>query len=266
MHMAAGPVHAQGSIRRAQPSCQLTMKIQVHNWPLAVQQLLLPARCILCGDRAYGRTLDLCHACEMELPLNTTACQLCAQPLQSDLPSNVPCGACVKRRPRFDAAHCVFRFAYPIDHMVRALKYRDAPQYGRVMGALLAASCVQRMSIARPTMIVPVPLSERRFRERGYNQSMEIARWLHRPLGVPVRRDVLKRARHTDEQTRLSAKERRRNVRNAFAVMCPVRNERIVVLDDVITTASTVNEIARSLRKAGAAYIEVWAAARAVVS
>lgn len=242
------------------------MKFQVHNWPNSVQRILLPARCILCGARASGRAIDLCEACEAELPVNSRACPLCAQPLQADLPADVACGACTMRRPRLDAVHCAFRFAYPIDHMVRALKYRNAPQYGRVMGALLAASCASRLTASRPTMIVPVPLSERRFRERGYNQSMELARWLQRPLGVSVRRDVLKRARHTDEQTQLSARQRRGNVRNAFAVLQPVHGARIVILDDVITTASTVNEIARTLRKAGAAHIEVWAVARAVIS
>jgi ComF family protein len=259
-------VHARGQYSTGSQGCQLTMKIQVHNWPRVVQQVILPARCVLCGDRAFGCEIDLCEPCEAELPINRLACPFCAQPLQNELSAEVACGSCARRRPRFDAAYCAFRFAYPIDHMVRALKYRDAPQYGRVMGALLAASCISRLAICRPTMIVPVPLSERRFRERGYNQSTEIARRLERPLNVSVRRDVVKRARHTDEQTQLSAKERRRNVRNAFMVMRPVRDERIVVVDDVITTASTVNEIARSLRKAGAAYIEVWAAARAVIS
>jgi ComF family protein len=110
---------------------------------------------------------------------------------------------------------------------------------------------------------VPVPLADQRFRERGFNQAIEIGRELELQLSIPLRCDVVARIRDTREQAGLDRKGRRKNVRNAFKVLRPMDAQRIAILDDVVTTGSTVNELARVLRKAGAEHIEVWAVARA---
>ena len=239
--------------------CQPQMMRQVYNWLSVAQAVVLPYRCILCGCRAEGRLLDLCAECERELPFNSNACPRCAQPV-IEMP-DATCGACVRKLPRYTSAYTLFRYSYPVDHMIRAFKYRNDLAQGRVLGSLLA----RERSIFASTMdmLLPVPLSERRYAERGYNQARELGRWLQRELQVPLRCNVLLRTPHTEEQARLGQRERRRNVRGAFTVMQPVKGARIALLDDVITTGCTVNEAARVLRKAGASEVHVWAVARA---
>ncbi len=206
--------------------------------------------------------MDLCAACEAELPQNLAACLRCAVPLEF-AGGQLTCGACVRRPPRFDAAYCPFGYAYPVDHMVRAVKYHGALAYARVLGELLATrlSAVQRPRL--PELLLPVPLAAGRFRERGYNQAIELGRYLERELEVPMRADVLLRTRETREQAGLPRLERRTNIRGAFALRRGITASHVALIDDVITTGSTVNELARVLKANGVRRVEVWAVARA---
>jgi ComF family protein len=223
--------------------------------------VLLPPRCALCGAAGQVPALDLCAACERELPANQAACARCAMPLQ--LPeAAMLCGACLRRLPRFDAAFCGWRYAYPIDYMVRALKYHGTVAHARILGDRLAASLRAQPPPCWPEVLLPVPLAPRRFRQRGYNQAIELGRWLERRLGIPMRTDVLVRTRETREQAGLPRRERRKNLRGAFAVR-ELQAAHVALIDDVITTGSTVNELAKSLKAQGVARVEVWAVARA---
>lgn len=236
---------------------------RVYNWLSLAQAVILPYRCILCRCRT-GRLMDLCADCEQELPLNLNACPRCAQPV-GEIGDGV-CGACLKKTPRYTTAYTPFRYSYPVDHMIRALKYGNDLAQARVLGALLARGCAGLATTGLIDMILPVPLSHYRYVQRGYNQARELGRWLQRELQVPLRCDVLSRTRHTEEQARLPRRERRRNVRGAFSVTSAVQGARIALLDDVITTGYTANEAARTLRKAGASEVHLWAVARASMS
>lgn len=232
-----------------------------------VQAVLWPPTCVLCGDPGQPPLFDLCAPCEAELPINSPACSVCAQPLQGDCAGtaagSLRCGACLRRPQRFDSAFCPLRYAYPVDHLVRGLKYHGRVAQGRVLSELLA----RRIEAARrdrlPDLLLPVPLAPRRFRQRGYNQAIELARCLEHRLQIPLRADLVARARETQEQAALSAKERRRNIRGAFAMIGSLPAAHIAIVDDVVTTGSTVNELARVLKRAGAQKVEVWAVARA---
>ena len=146
--------------------------------------------------------------------------------------------------------------------MIHALKYRGKIACGRVLGELVAGRIRLREG-GLPHCIVPVPLATNRYRERGYNQSIELGLPLERILGVPMRTDLAMRTRATREQAELSRKDRRMNVRGAFRVQRALPGSHVAILDDVVTTGSTVNELAKALRRAGASRIEVWAVARA---
>jgi ComF family protein len=197
----------------------------------------------------------------MDLRLNSTACVRCALPLHHSDTSSL-CGRCLRRSPYFDRSVVPFKYAYPLDHLIRGLKFRERLSYGRVCGSLFAQ--VWRAHCSEPPdILVPVPLGERRYRTRGYNQAQEIARTISRALAIPVRKDLVQRVRETSEQVGLKRKERRRNVRGAFVVSKALDAKRVAIVDDVVTTGSTVNEIARVLRRAGAEHVEVWAIARA---
>lgn len=235
----------------------------VNGWTFFVQRLLPPV-CVLCGDRGQPPELDLCRSCAGDLPANTSACPRCGEPLAGLAGAAAPlCGACLKKRPRYDATFCAWRYAYPVDHLVRALKYDGAIGLSRVLAGLLVSALKAGRECPWPDCIVPMPLHAARFRARGYNQSIELGLIVARELNVPLRTDLVERVHATREQAALSRKERRRNVRGAFTVIAR-SPARIAVLDDVITTGSTMNEIARVLKRAGAVYVEAWALARAV--
>lgn len=240
--------------------CQPTTRAVVDDWRARAANWLWPSMCVLCG--AAGQPdVGLCIACESDLPFNPHACVCCANPLAATVRAPYICGACLRRRPHFHAAYAPFRYGYPIDRLIHGLKYRREAACGRVLGGLLARRLLLR-STPPPQLIIPIPLSTRRYRERGFNQAIELARPIRAALGIPVRTDLLVRQRDTKEQTGLRQKERRRNVRGAFAVAADPGARHIAILDDVITTGSTANELAKVLRRAGATKVEVWAIAR----
>jgi ComF family protein len=155
----------------------------------------------------------------------------------------------------------LFSYAPPIDRLIQGLKYAGQLNNARVLAELMAAKA--ESVFPRPDVIMPVPLHPTRLRERGYNQSLELARPIARRLALPLDYRSAKRVRATLPQTGLSLRERARNVRNAFAVTRPVAGLRIALVDDVMTTGYTVNALALCLRKAGATQVDVWVTARA---
>ena len=217
--------------------------------------LLWPAACLLCG-RTGGR-IDLCSRCIADLPRNEPACTVCAEPL---LATGV-CGECLRDPPPFLGSVVPYRYAYPLDHLVRSLKFRNDLACGRVLGELFSRSLLARGQLL-PEAIVPVPLAPQRYRQRGYNQAAELALAVRRVTGVAMQTDVVIRARETAEQAGLDRQARRKNVRGAFAAVAPLRARSVAILDDVVTTGSTVRELASVLRQAGAEHVAVWAIAR----
>jgi ComF family protein len=227
-----------------------------------MEQVLFPPTCVLCTAPGQSDGIDLCVGCMSDLPLNSNACTRCGEQLTISSVALL-CGACLHKPPRYQNTHCAYRYSYPIDHLVRALKYHERLTYARVLGELLARSLVNVRIEPWPELLVPVPLADHRYRERGYNQASEVAEQLEKRLGIPVRADLLDRMRVTREQAGLDRSNRRKNVRNAFAMRAPLGAKHVAIVDDVVTTGSTVNEVARVLKKAGAQTIEVWAVARA---
>jgi len=174
------------------------------------------------------------------------------------------CGQCQRQPHALPLVRAPFCYQPPADHLVQALKYHGrlalAPELARLMLPTLA-----RATDPRPELIVPVPLHPRRLRERGFNQALELARPLARALGIRLHSGVCLRVRDTGRQTGLDARQRRINVRGAFALRGPLPARRIALVDDVVTTGNTVRELARMLRAAGATELQVWAFARAAV-
>jgi len=230
----------------------------VNNWPRIIQDWLFPPTCLLCGDPGTpGR--DLCESCARDLPYNYPACPRCALPLS--LETDRPCGQCLKRPPAYDRAFALFRYEEPARHLITALKFHARYPCARLLGELLGEALAGIDD--PPGLIIPVPLHRNRYRKRGHNQVLEIARILSRRLQIPVDHGSCHRVIATSPQTDLKGKERRRNVRNAFALTRPIKAEHVAILDDVVTTGATVNELAKVLRRAGVGQIDVWACARA---
>lgn len=230
------------------------------SWLMRLQHGLLPPTCLLCGaGGAEGR--DLCAGCAADLPRNTTACSRCAQPFAAR--DTGLCAQCRSRPPEFDRAFVPFCYQPPIDFLIRGLKFHGRLSYGRILGELFAEALAARRG-SLPDCIIPVPLHPLRLRERGFNQALELARTPSRRLQIPLLAEGLRRIRHTLPQTQLDASKRRCNLLGAFTVGQALTGRRVALMDDVITTASTVTECARVLRNNGAAEIEIWAIARTV--
>lgn len=235
----------------------------VDNYLSPVLDLLAPRRCLWCRSRiARGYS---CYSCRERLPWNRVACRLCARPLSGPPEPARRCPACTASPPPQDAAWVPFLYELPVSTQIIALKFHASLQSAAVLADLMIEGLAAR-SDRLPELLVPVPLHSGRLAGRGYNQALELGRHLRDRLTLELVPDAARRRNVTREQTRLSASERRRNVRNVFAVGEAVRGRHVALLDDVITTGATVTELARAARAAGARRIEVWAVARATLS
>jgi ComF family protein len=210
----------------------------MRNWP----RLLFGGSCYLCRGAADDL---LCAPCDADLPrLSGTRCPRCAL----DSPRGVLCGRCLSDAPHYDATVAALAYEFPADALVHALKFRGELALASFLGREIA----RRISAIEIDSVVPVPLSAARLRTRGYNHAAEIARHL-----LPGKLDLAlcERSRDTPPQMDLPFAERRRNVRGAFRCTRALMGASIAVVDDVMTTGATLNELARTLKSAGAARV-----------
>lgn len=215
---------------------------------------LLPQDCLLCGSQS-GEAL-LCPACDNDLPRPPAeACPVCAEQLSA----SAVCGACLTNRPHFDATFAAFRYGFPADKLVQSLKYQR-----RIATADFFAQAMLAGRRPAGDLIVPLPLHPARLAERGFNQSMEIARPLARALKLPLELDGCTRSRDTAPQASLPWKERRKNIRHAFDCRIDLTGKSVIVVDDVMTSGATLDEFARTLKAHGATRVSNWVAARAL--
>ena len=236
----------------------LNKGVRVDGWR-RLQFALLPAHCLLCGSPGDD-DCDLCGACGQDLALNHSACARCALPLSTPA---AMCGECLRSEPAFTAAFVPFVYGHPIDLLLTRLKFSRNLAAGRVL-VQQWSDAFASASIERPEALIPVPLHAARLRERGFNQAREIAAPLAKTLNIPLRDDALFRARATSPQSDLDAAARRRNLRGAFACGDRISElTHVALVDDVMTTGTTLRECARVLRRAGVARVDVWAIARA---
>jgi ComF family protein len=211
--------------------------------------VLFGGSCFLC--RGGARSL-LCAQCHAELPrLAQALCPRCA--LQS--PGGALCGRCLTHSPAYDATHAALAYDFPADALVHALKFRGE----LALAPLLAGFLAPKVHRARVDHVVPVPLAAERLKGRGYNQAAEIARHLRSDA---LELALCERTRDAPPQIELPYAERQRNVRGAFRCTRSLDGARIAVVDDVMTTGATLDEIARTLKAAGAAHVENWVVAR----
>ena len=239
----------------------------VYNWLINAQFFLLPGICVHCRKPA-SQHQDLCDACLLELPLVEHPCTVCGLPLPTSNLAASLCGSCMARPPGFCRSVNPFQYQPPVSSLIAGFKYRNKLVNGRVLGEQLASHLAwQYQDSALPSTIIPVPLHKARIRQRGYNQALEIARTLSHCLNIAISRDTVSRARNTTQQTGLTARARKRNLRCAFTINSDIQfeaNTTVAIVDDVVTTGVTVSELASVLLKAGASQVHVWAIARSV--
>jgi ComF family protein len=178
------------------------------------------------------------------------------------VPVSLPqvCGRCLADPPGYDATVAVFAYAFPADVLVQGLKFRSELSLAPLLAEALCAELGD--TAIKPDLVVPVPLHEVRLRERGYNQSMELARSIAARLHLPLDSGTCLRVRNTAPQLDLPWKERRENVRGAFSCARALDGKTVAVVDDVMTTGATLGEVASTLKKFGAARVVNWVVAR----
>lgn len=237
---------------------EATFRTQIRRAPGNVFDFFIPQRCLLCTEVIVDSHV-LCGGCEGELPYNDASCSRCA----AIISAGELCGNCLREPPPFDCAFVPLRYHYPIDHLVRRLKYAEDPATGRLLGRFMAEELLATRCTPLPEALIPIPLHPGRLRERGYNQALEICRSIADRTGIPIESALLSRQRATPPQVGMRRNDRERNMRNAFRLERSPGFRHIALIDDVITSGATMRAAARTLRAGGASRIESWSLARA---
>ena len=233
----------------------------------AILNWIYPVDCIACGGPATDRRLpSVCRSCWSSIhPIEDPVCPRCGRPFDSSLalthsPGHL-CGPCREQPPSFDQALSPYRYEGVLEQLIRLYKYRRRATMARPLGDL---ALVWMDRLPTVDLVMPVPLHPSRLREREFNQALLLANRIARRLDLPLSYEHLLRVRETRPQTELDRTERAANVRRAFAVRRPafLEGRRVLLVDDVFTTGATVNECAKSLRRAGVASVWVLTLAR----
>lgn len=232
----------------------------MQNLVASLNRFLLPQTCLLCADW-HGGEHGLCADCLQDLPWHD--CQQCPQ---CGLPAydNQLCGNCIQSPPDFDATRALFRYAFPVSAMLQRYKYGELLILGETFGHLLAKYIAEKND--KPDLIIPMPLHPRRLQERGFNQSLEVARIVSKNLGIPLNHKACERIKLAPPQASLPLKERVMNMKGAFACNQTLDGQSIAVIDDVMTTGASLNALAKSLKKAGASSVVCWVIARTLAN
>jgi ComF family protein len=218
--------------------------------------------CLLC-DEPVEAEMPICVACETDLPWLGDHCQTCALPL---LATGLTCGECLLEPPAFEQVVVPWLYGFPVDSLITRFKHNAKWPFGHLLADVLGEYLQHRFDegLPRPDVLLPVPLAGKRLRQRGFNQSAMLARWLSQSLDLPCEETVLRRIKETDAQQDLDAKARKHNLRNAFNLMpdAQIKDRHLALVDDVLTTGATAQALARLLINAGAARVDVYCLAR----
>lgn len=235
--------------------------------------LIFPPQCLACGsaleigylqDEIYG--LPVCPKCKEGIfPLKEPFCTLCSTPFRSKVAVSHICGRCTLKRPHFDLLISPFVYEAKIEEIISGFKYGTMGREGKLLGRVLGNFLLQRCALEGDEILIPVPLHPKRERERGFNQTLLMAKGVAHVTGIPIRADLLIRRVYTKSQTGLSLREREQNVKGVFELRRPeeIKGRKILLLDDVATTGSTLNECAKVLKRNGARVVICGVLARA---
>ena len=230
--------------------------------------VLFPPRCQSCGRVTGKLTAGIfCETCTGEIQyINPPLCPVCGAPHGAGEGGDRLCRDCLTTPKPFQIARSAAVYAGGLLQVIHRFKYHHHPELGAALGQLLLDGTYAGLPWEDFTVLVPVPLHIRRLRERGFNQALLMARTLSARCGVPVDFLSLERERDTPPQTRMGRRERRENIRGAFVVARRemIRGQRVLLIDDVYTTGSTLAECARVLLDSGAARVGVLTLARAL--
>lgn len=223
---------------------------------------LISKQCLLCLSPTSNTHL-LCLDCEKDLAENSYHCVICATPFAASLSGEIElvCGKCQKNPPNYTTSIIPHLYSSPLKQLISHLKFHGNLTYAPLLAHNFINAIKQRKNTL-PECIIPVPLHLERLHERGFNQALELARLVAQQLNIPLDYSLCQRNKSTPFQSGLSAKQRKKNLKNAFAVTKQHSYQHVAIFDDVVTTGTTVNELAKQLKQSGVKTIEIWAIAR----
>ncbi len=228
---------------------------------------LIPNFCVLCQSTVQGR--QLCPTCSKAMLQAHFSCYQCAEPMELIHPHTTSfalkqrliCGRCQKQKPHFDRVITAGLYTAPLSNLLQLFKFHQHPELSHILAYQLLQLLNKMPAAELPDAIVAVPLHRNRLKQRGYNQAELLANYLSRHLYIPVIKGKIIRHKLTHEQTRLNLHQRKRNIRNAFKVPAGMP-KRVAIVDDVITTGSTADELARTLKKQQVKQVDIWCIAK----
>jgi ComF family protein len=248
------PAAAAGEFAPHPPSNRLQALRRGARWP---------GLCAVCHGWCRGA---LCSPCLDRFAGPRLRCGRCGLGLAAPAPA---CGECLADPPPFENGVCALDYAFPWDRLILAFKFNQRAELAAPLAGLLAEAAdaaIAAGAVQRPDLLLPVPLTPARLRQRGYNQAWELARRCGRALGIETRVDALQRHDDTASQATLGRAERLRNLRSAFDAPAAARPAlaglRVALIDDVMTTGATARAAAAALRAGGAATVDLWVLAR----
>lgn len=236
-----------------------------HLNPAPLLDLLWPRTCEACGKSAGEAAKYLCWDCLAALPvIEPPFCSRCGDPVEGEITRDYICSFCVDRAPAFDRARSAIRFRGAVKEVLHRFKYSHATYLDTDLATLLHACVLTHYSHERFDAVTFVPLHPAKERSRTYNQARLLAGRLAGMMNIPLARGCLVRTRETGSQTHLGMKDRARNMAGAFEPRCQewIEGRSFLVVDDIMTTGATVNEISRTLKAAGASKVCVVTVAR----
>ncbi|MDD2832676.1 MAG: ComF family protein [Methylotenera sp.] len=217
-------------------------------------RLIFKQICTLCANHEGGE-LSLCPACLADLPWHSAPqCPQCAIPTDGSI-----CGSCLSATPYFDASYALFAYDYPLDRLLQHYKYQETLHLAHTFATLLSNQVAPKQHI---DLIIPMPMHRTRIKERGFNQALEIARLVAKQNNIKLDYTSAIRTKYTPPQASLAFKDRIKNMRGAFNCHGNLQGFSIAIVDDVMTTGASLNELAKTLKQAGASHVECWVIAR----
>lgn len=220
--------------------------------------------CVQCRQKLAIAHHGLCSRCNRQIK-RFSYCGCCGTALTRD---ELHCGNCLREEPAWQRMVIIGRYNEPLSGLIHRFKFQNQWFLDRTLARLLFLAVLQARrthNLPLPELILPVPLHQHRHWWRGYNQTQLLTQYLSRWLNIPTENHFIQRIKHTPSQRGLTAQSRRKNLKNAFKIHRTFQQYQyrsVALVDDVITTGSTLNEIAKLLRKAGVEHIQVWGLAR----
>lgn len=228
-----------------------------------IGKIIYPNCCHNCHKETIQEDKGLCQECRYKLKLIINPCKICGEELTNISTEKLVCGKCQTTIRYYDNVFAPFRYSDPLDKLIHNMKFANKISNCTLVAELLYEQIILQR-IERPDCLIPAPINPKQFLHRGFNQSIEISNRLGKLLDIPVKSDLIIKNDNTERQSHLSFSQRQQNLKGTFSLNRQIEAQHIAIVDDVITTTATVNEIAKIAKNNGVNTVQAWACARSI--